>query len=63
MVFNYIWRVCLTDLKEARLQTPFKGQDVFERQLQVGAHCFGILLLIISLLCELMTLAKLGKEL
>ena len=62
MVYNYIWRVCLTDVKEARLQTPFKGQDVFERQLQVGAHGFGILLLIISL-CELMILAKLDREL
>ena len=39
----------------------FKGQDVFERQL--GADDFGILLLIIFLLCELIILAKLGKEL
>ena len=41
----------------------FKGQDIFQRQLQVGADGFGILLLIIFLLCELMILAKLGMEL
>ena len=36
---------------------------MFEGQLQVGADGFGILLLIILLLCELITLAKLGMEL
>ena len=44
-------------------QSPFKGQNVFEQQLQVGADVYGILLLIIFLLCELIMLAKLGKEL
>ena len=44
-------------------QSPFKGQDVFERQSQVGIDGFGILLLIIFLLCELTILAKLGMEL
>ena len=42
---------------------PFKGQDIFQRQLQVGADGFGILLLIIFLLCELMILTKLEMEL
>ena len=41
-------------------QPLFRGQDVFERQLQVGADGFEILLLIILLLCELMILPKLG---
>ena len=64
MNLNYIWRVCLTDVNEARLQqSPFKGEDVFKRQLQVGVNGFGILLLIIFVLCELMILAKLGMEL
>ena len=44
-------------------QSPLKGQDIFERQLTVGADGFGIPLLIIFLLCELIILAKLGKEL
>ena len=35
-------------------ESPFKGQDVFEQQLQVGADGFGVLLLIIFLFCELM---------
>ena len=39
-------------------QSQIKGQDVFERQLQVGRDGFGILLLIMVLLCELVNEAS-----
>ena len=39
-------------------QSQIKGQDVFERQLQVGGDGFGILLLIMVLLCELVNEAS-----
>ena len=62
VIFIYIRCICFTDVNEARLHTV-KGQDDFKRQLHVGAGCFGMLLLIIFLLCELIILPKLGMEL